>query len=217
MTKMKVGIDENGTGAWCGPAYVTGVCMPEDWHMELRDSKEIKAHIHEFASVLLSLDHHVVVIEPEDIDELGMTACLLRAYRKVARHFQAKYPDCLIEIDGGRAPSGVRNCRAIPQGDSKVPHIQAAAIIGKSSRDKYMIEQTKVYPGYKWETNSGYGTPDHLEGLNAHGLTPLHRVSFKPVRRFLRNPPDPVGANPVTKDLYSAWVKRDHSILDPES
>lgn len=205
---MKVGLDETGTGAWSGPAYVTGVCMPEDWHMELRDSKEIKEHVHKFASVLLSLDHHVVVIPPEEIDESGLVPCLLRAYKKIARHFQEKYPDCLIVIDGERVPSGVRNCKAIPKGDSLVPHIQAAAIIGKSLRDSYMTEQARLYPGYKWETNAGYGTADHLEGLNRRGLTPLHRVSFKPVRKFLRNSPDPVGANPVTKDLYSAWKKR---------
>jgi len=205
--RMKVGIDENGTGAWAGPAYVTGVCMPEDWTMELRDSKDIKAHVHEFASVLLSLDHHTVVIQPEEIDDRGLVPCLLRAYRQIARHFQAKYPDCLIVIDGDRVPSGVRNCKGIKDGDDFVPHIQAAAIIGKSLRDKFMIEMAKKYPHYKWETNAGYGTEDHREGLNRKGLTPLHRTSFKPVRKFLRNPPDPIGANPVTKDLYSQWKR----------
>lgn len=212
MIRYKVGMDENGTGALAGPAVVTGVCMPEDWYMELRDSKEIKAQVHKFASVLLSLDHKIVWIEPEDIDERGMTACLTRSYREIARHFQAKYPDCLIEIDGNRVPKGVRNCKGIPQGDQKVPHIQAAAIIGKSTRDSFMTEQARLYPGYKWETNSGYGTIHHLEGLNAHGLTPLHRTSVKPVRKFLRTPSDPVGANPVTRGLYSAWKKNDPNL-----
>jgi ribonuclease HII len=207
--RMKVGLDENGTGAWAGPAYVTGVCMPEDWWMELQDSKEIKAQVHAFASVLLSLDHFVVVIEPEEIDEHGMMPCLVRAYRKIARHFQAKYPDCLIEIDGNRVPSGVRNCAGVPGGDSKVPHIQAAAIIGKSLRDRFMAEQAEKYPAYKWETNAGYGTEQHREGLNRCGITPLHRVSFKPVRKHLRVQPNPIGANPVTAGLYSAWRKQE--------
>ena len=214
MTRMKVGIDENGTGAWAGPAYVTGVCMAEDWHMELRDSKDIKKHVHKFASVLLSLEHHVVVISPEEIDERGLIPCLMRAYRTIARFFQEKYPDCLIEIDGDKVPSGVRNVKGVPDGDDFVPHIQAAAIIGKSLRDKYMIEQAKKYPYYQWETNAGYGTPQHREGLNRHGLTPLHRVSFKPVRKFLREPPDPIGANQVTKALYLAWTKNDPSYMD---
>lgn len=206
--RMKVGVDKNGTGAWAGPAYVTGVCMPEDWFMELRDSKEIKEHVHKFASVLLCLDHFVVVIEPEEIDAEGLMPSVVRAYRKIARHFQAKYPECLIEIDGNRVPSGVRNCKGIPQGDQKVPHIQAAAIIGKSLRDKFMAAQAEQYPAYQWETNAGYGTEKHREGLNRCGLTPLHRVSFKPVRKYLRFQPDPVGANPVTPGLYSAWKKR---------
>lgn len=206
---MKVGIDENGVGSWAGPAYVTGVCVPEEWTAELRDSKEIKPIIHAVAATLLCLDHKVEIIPPEEIDELGMLACLLRAYRRIARHYRDLHPGCLVDIDGTRAPSGVAGVRAVPHGDQTHPHIQAAAIIGKSLRDKYMIEQARLFPGYGWSTNAGYGTPGHVEGLNARGLTPLHRVSFKPVRKFLRNPPDPVGANPVSGDLYAAWKKRE--------
>jgi len=205
MVRYKVGIDENGCGAWCGPIYVTGFCAPEDWSMVLQDSKKIKSEVASYESVLSLMEFHIEVISPEDIDTEGMVHCLLKAYRKVARHFQAKYPECRIEIDGSRAPSGVRNIKAVKNGDTFVPHIQAAAIIGKARRDAYMKEQAQLYPGYKWETNAGYGTADHLEGLNAHGLSPLHRTSFKPVRKFIRHAPDPVGANPVSRHLYNIW------------
>ena len=78
-----------------------------------------------------------------------------------------------------------------------------------------MTEQARLYPHYKWETNAGYGTEQHREGLNRKGLTPLHRTSFKPVRKFLRIQPDPIGANPVTKGLYSAWKKNDPTKILP--
>lgn len=211
MAKI-VGIDEVGTGAWCGAAYVAGFCEDEDWEknatLGLKDSKELdKPVIYALAKDLARHEHRIEIISVEDIDEKGLIPCLLHAYKVICKHFLEKYPDCQPLIDGNKTPNGVRCC-AIPDGDSKVPHIMAAAIIAKAARDAYMIEMAKQYPYYKWETNVGYGTADHIEGLNAHGLSPIHRVSFKPVRKFLRNPPDPVGANPVTKELYSAWKKK---------
>jgi ribonuclease HII len=214
--KYKVGIDEVGTGAWAGPAYVCGICAPEDWSIEgLRDSKKLdKPKIYRFDEILSTLDHKIEVISVEDLDFRGMIPSLLRAYRRISKFFQEKYRDVRIEIDGVRVPSGIKNCVSIKGGDNTIPHIMAAAILAKARRDKYMIEMAEKYPGYQWETNVGYGTSDHFEGMNHRGLTPLHRVSFKPVRQFLHNAPDLVGANRVSRDLYTAWKRNDPNFIE---
>ena len=74
---------------------------------------------------------------------------------------------------------------AIVGGDAKCRSIAAASIVAKVTRDRLMAERARDYPGYGWETNRGYGTPEHYRGLEALGVTPLHRRSFAPVREII--------------------------------
>ena len=74
--------------------------------------------------------------------------------------------------------------RAIVDGDATCASIAAASIIAKVTRDRMMAEYARDYPGYGWETNKGYGTPQHQRALDELGPTPLHRRSFAPVRQF---------------------------------
>ena len=73
-------------------------------------------------------------------------------------------------------------------GDAKCRSIAAASIVAKVTRDRIMFNYAKQHPGYGWETNKGYGTPEHFRGLDRHGLTPLHRRSFAPVRQYMAVP-----------------------------
>ena len=68
------------------------------------------------------------------------------------------------------------------KGDSTSLSIAAASLVAKLARDTMMDEYSKIYPGYGFETNSGYGTPKHIKAIEELGITPIHRLSFKPLK-----------------------------------
>jgi ribonuclease HII len=87
-------------------------------------------------------------------------------------------------------------------GDGRAVSIAAASIAAKVTRDRLMAELAALHPGYGWERNQGYGTPEHLDALRRLGATPHHRRSFAPVRNILspgiREGLDLVGQNPLS-------------------
>ena len=87
-----------------------------------------------------------------------------------------------VLVDGNATPRWQRPSKAIVAGDAKCRSIAAASIVAKVTRDRIMAEHARTYPGYGWETNRGYPTPEHVRALDRLGLTPLHRRSFAPVR-----------------------------------
>ena len=91
----------------------------------------------------------------------------------------------LTLIDGNFAPSGLKNFRTIVNGDEKIKVISAASIIAKVYRDRLMIKLSKKFANYAWDSNFGYGTKAHLEGLKKFGVTSHHRKGFKPVHKIL--------------------------------
>ena len=86
------------------------------------------------------------------------------------------------ERDGNACPRWQRPSKAVVAGDAKCRSIAAASIVAKVTRDRIMAEHAETFPGYGWETNRGYPTPEHIRALDTLGLTPLHRRSFAPVR-----------------------------------
>ena len=91
----------------------------------------------------------------------------------------------LILIDGTFAPKGVKNCKTIINGDSKIKCISAASIIAKTYRDLLMIKLSEKFKHYAWERNFGYGTKAHMEGLKNFGITSHHRKGFRPIHKML--------------------------------
>ena len=91
----------------------------------------------------------------------------------------------LILIDGPFAPEGIKNYKAIINGDNKIKCISAASIIAKTYRDLLMIKLSEKFANYAWEKNFGYGTKDHLKGLKKFGITTHHRKGFKPIYNIL--------------------------------
>ena len=89
-------------------------------------------------------------------------------------------------VDGLEVPG-----LAMWKGDRVAACIAAASVIAKVTRDRIMADHARNYPGYGWETNRGYGTPEHYRGLEAQGVTPLHRRSFAPVRELLARQAQP--------------------------
>ena len=87
-----------------------------------------------------------------------------------------------VLVDGNACPRWQRPSKAIVEGDAKCRSIAAASIVAKVTRDRMMADYARQYPGYGWEHNRGYPTPDHRRALRELGLTPLHRRSFGLVR-----------------------------------
>ena len=89
-------------------------------------------------------------------------------------------------VDGNLLPTDMPvPATALVKGDSRSLSIAAASIIAKTARDQMMCDLDAVYPGYGWASNMGYGTKLHQAGLDRFGITPHHRKSFKPIRRYL--------------------------------
>ena len=89
-----------------------------------------------------------------------------------------------VLVDGNATPRWQRPSKAIVDGDAKCRSIAAASIIAKVTRDRMMVDYAVQYPGYGWEHNRGYPTPDHRRAIDELGLTPLHRRSFGLVREI---------------------------------
>ena len=84
-----------------------------------------------------------------------------------------------ISVDGNRFKK-YKNIdhECIVKGDTKYQNIAAASILAKTYRDSYMIDQHNRFPYFGWNKNKGYGTKFHLDNINKHGVSELHRKSF---------------------------------------
>ena len=99
-----------------------------------------------------------------------------------------------ILVDARTIPHCLYPQRGIIHGDALSASIAAASIIAKTTRDAYMIEMDRIYPGYEFASHKGYPTPEHLRVLKEKGPIPIHRKSFAPVRQAL-------GLDPIQQDL----------------
>ena len=188
-----IGIDEVGRGSLIGPVVAAAVIVPEDLSDEakallapLDDSKKL------LPNVRAELYQHIQMFCQVGIGEASQAevetlnvyhASLLAAYRAYEALGPAEGEE-LVLLDGKAVMSMLPKAsqRAIVKGDGKSAAIAAASVIAKHHRDQWVIEMASQYPGYGWDTNMGYGTPEHLDGLSRLGRTPLHRGGFKAVR-----------------------------------
>ena len=91
-------------------------------------------------------------------------------------------------VDGNLLPPDMPlPATALVKGDSRSVSIAAASIIAKTERDQVMRDLDTAYPGYGWASNMGYGTKSHQDGLDRFGISPHHRKSFRPIRKYLDN------------------------------
>ena len=194
-----IGIDEAGRGPWAGPVTVTAIWLCPSAYDALPDgiddSKKIKPPRRAaLATSLMAPPHlfHTVSIEVAQIDQLGILkatfAGMVMAASKLADKMVKAEWDAPVHalVDGNLLPPDMPlPATALIKGDSRSLSIAAASLIAKTSRDQIMQDLALAYPDYGWATNMGYGTKAHQAGLDQFGLTPHHRHSFKPIRRYL--------------------------------
>ncbi|HYD19242.1 MAG TPA: ribonuclease HII [Patescibacteria group bacterium] len=187
------GIDEAGRGPLAGPVVASAVILrrsdfPADILAEINDSKKLTAEKREFLFKEINRFAHVGVgiCTVEEIDRINILQASLLAMRKAHAKLRKLCLDArptAALIDGNMPPKLGRGITVttIIQGDARSFSIAAASIIAKHHRDQIMKKHAKKFPHYGWHTNVGYSTAEHLEALEKHGVTPLHRRSFAPV------------------------------------
>ncbi|MCA1062354.1 ribonuclease HII [Rossellomorea aquimaris] len=180
------GIDEVGRGPLAGPVVAAAVILPEDFYLPgLNDSKKLsEARREEFYEYIKehATSIGVGMIHADEIDSINIFEATKKAMYEALINLEVM-PEYLL-IDAMKIHSPFPS-QSIIKGDSKSISIAAASIIAKVTRDRLMKEYAGTFPGYSFEKNAGYGTKDHLSGLEKFGVTPIHRKSFAPVKDLL--------------------------------
>jgi len=184
------GVDEAGRGPLAGPVVAAAVVLCPDGILGLDDSKKLTAKRRDelYALIAEHCDFGVGMASVEEIDTLNILWATMLAMERAVEDLCARRggrEPREILVDGNRCPKWRYASRPIIGGDAIEPCISAASIIAKVTRDRLMIEADARFPGYGWASNKGYGAPQHLDGLDRLGPTPLHRRSFAPVQRSL--------------------------------
>jgi ribonuclease HII len=179
------GVDEAGCAPLAGPVVAAAVILDRNhFPRGIDDSKALPAPVREALCAKL---YKVAVIgvgmaSVEEIDSLNIYWARMLA---MSRAVDALGLDpAMVLVDGNRCPRWDRPSVAIVAGDAKCRSIAAASIVAKVTRDRIMFDYSRDHPGYGWERNKGYPTPEHVEALGRLGPTPLHRRSFAPVRQL---------------------------------
>ncbi len=181
------GVDEVGRGPLAGPVTAAAVILDLDALPEgLNDSKKLTAKRRAAleAQIMQRTTWAVAHASVQEIDSLNILRASHLAMERAVAMLDPQ-PDYLL-IDGNLVPRGLTlPAEAVVKGDGKSMSIAAASILAKEARDRIMVDLAQQFPGYGWEKNAGYPTQNHREALVKIGVTPHHRLSFKPVHNIL--------------------------------
>ncbi len=178
------GVDEAGRGALAGPVVAAAVILRPGARLRgLADSKALTPAARERLYRRIrdqALAVGVGSAEAATVDAANILQATLMAMGQAVAGLQPQ-PEIVL-VDGTIAPPLAVACRTIPHGDALVPHISAASIVAKVTRDRLMANLAAQYPAYGFDRHKGYGTADHQAALRRHGPSPVHRITFGPVR-----------------------------------
>ena len=179
------GVDEAGCAPLAGPVVAAAVILDRDrFPRGIDDSKNLPADKREaiYARLTKVAAWGVGIASVEEIDRINIYWARMLAMERAVNALGVE--PAMVLVDGNACPRWQRPSVAIVHGDAKCRSIAAASIVAKVTRDRIMVDYAREHPGYGWETNKGYGTPEHYRALRALGPTPLHRRSFAPVRQL---------------------------------
>jgi ribonuclease HII len=178
------GVDEAGRGALAGPVVAAAVVLPPRSRLPgLADSKILTPAARDRLYDRIrarALAVGVGIVEAGTVDAANVLQATLMAMAQAVAGLDPA-PEMVL-VDGGIAPPLAVPCRAVPHGDALVRVISAASIVAKVTRDRLMEDLAAQYPAYGFERHKGYGTADHQAALRRHGPSPIHRVTYAPVR-----------------------------------
>ena len=179
---IEAGCDEVGRGCLAGPVVAAAVVLPKGYgHELLNDSKQLtKEERLEIRKDILNdaLGWAIAEVSHSEIDEINILNASFKAMHLALDQLIVR-PQFLL-IDGNRfKPYGDLPFECIIKGDALYLSIAAASVLAKTHRDELMSHWAIQFPGYGWETNVGYPTPEHRQGIKKLGITTIHRKSFQ--------------------------------------
>ncbi len=178
---QEAGVDEAGRGCLAGPVVAAAVILPEDFVCrELNDSKQLTHDQRERLRPIIeekALSYKVAYVENTEIDRINILQASIRAMHKALDGLDLTPGHILV--DGNYfIPWKFVPYRTVVKGDGKYMNIAAASILAKTYRDEHMLRLHRKFPHYGWDTNMGYPTKKHRDGIRRFGPTPHHRMSF---------------------------------------
>ncbi len=201
---LEAGCDEAGRGCLAGPVYAAAVILPPHYDNPLlNDSKQLTARKRKQLRDEIERDAlawAVGIVTNDEIDKINILHAAFLAMHRAIDQLKLR-PQSLL-IDGNRfdpyRPQDGDTLQPRPQpipckpndparlphqcmvkGDARFQNIAAASILAKTYRDEYMETLAEQYPFYDWQSNKGYPTKAHREGIKKHGISPFHRHSFR--------------------------------------
>lgn len=179
------GTDEAGRGPLAGPVVAAAVILdPDNIPGGLDDSKKLSANVRQqlFERIVATSEVAIASCSPAHIDRTDIRKASLDAMRRALAALQ-RTPDFAL-IDGRDVPADIHcPARAVIKGDARSLSIAAASIIAKVMRDRMMEQSAIQFPAYGFDRHAGYGTAAHRKAIADNGPCPLHRMSFRPMRR----------------------------------
>ena len=181
--ELIAGVDEVGRGPLAGPVVAAAVILPKACKIPgLNDSKKIPKSKHKeiYEAVLQNaIAIGIGIKDNQVIDQVNIYEATKLAMMEAIGQLEPQ-PQHLL-IDAMKLDLPIPQTSII-KGDANSLSIAAASIVAKVTRDQMMEEFDCEYPGYDFTQNAGYGTANHLAGLDKLGVTPIHRRSFEPVK-----------------------------------
>ena len=185
--KFIAGVDEAGRGPLAGPV-VAGAVILNDFRFKERidDSKKLSAGMREkaYREILRKAVVGVGVVDEKVIDEINIYQATIRAMNEALANLEVP-PDYVI-VDGNVRIPARCPVKCIIRGDSSSLSIACASIVAKVTRDRIMVEYDKIFPQYGFARHKGYPTRVHKDALVSCGASPIHRMTFAPVRKLVR-------------------------------
>ncbi|MCX7627653.1 MAG: ribonuclease HII [Methylophilaceae bacterium] len=185
--KLLCGVDEAGRGPLAGAVFAAAVILDPARPIDgLADSKKLtEAQRGRLARLIRerALAWCVAQASVEEIDRLNILRASLLAMQRAVEGLAVAPHE--VWVDGLHRPSLAYPTRAVVKGDSTVAEISAASILAKTARDEDMYRLHAIYPQYGFDRHKGYPVPQHLKAMAIHGVSPVHRKSYGPVRKLL--------------------------------
>ncbi|MNU31157.1 Ribonuclease HII [compost metagenome] len=178
------GVDEAGRGPLAGGVVAAAVVLdPDNIPVGLNDSKKLSAAKRRalFHEIIKTADVGVGVVSAREIDEINILQATFLAMTRAAQGLKQKAEFHLIDGDK-RPPALFDTSAAVVKGDARSLSVAAASIIAKVTRDRIMELADQRWPGYGFAKHSGYGTKAHLDAITALGPSPIHRMTFAPLK-----------------------------------
>lgn len=184
---LLAGVDEVGRGPLAGDVVTAAVILDPNNPIEgLGDSKKLTEKKRErlFEEIQhKALAWSIARCSVAEIDRLNILQASLLAMKRAVEALSVQ-PE-FVAVDGNKIPRWHYAAQAVVKGDALVPAIGAASILAKVTRDRELVALDAEFPQYGFASHKGYPTKQHLQALQAYGVTPHHRSSYSPVKAML--------------------------------